>query len=61
MMLGVFKKNKTNTSIIELSKGQQIIFNVPANSELKLKWICYIFQRKIYKLLKYYSHLFMRK
>ncbi|MBJ8052765.1 globin-coupled sensor protein [Bacillus cereus] len=34
-MLGVFKKNKTNTSIIELSKGQQIIFNVPANSELK--------------------------
>lgn len=34
-MLGVFKRNKTNTSIIELSKGQQIIFNVPANSELK--------------------------
>nr|WP_088291189.1 globin-coupled sensor protein [Bacillus mycoides] len=34
-MLGVLKKNKTNTSIIELSKGQQIIFNVPANSELK--------------------------
>ncbi|WNV19797.1 globin-coupled sensor protein [Bacillus sp. SI2] len=34
-MLGVFKKNKTNTSIIELSKGQQIIFNVPAKSELK--------------------------
>lgn len=39
MMLGVFKKNinKTNTSIIELSKDQQITFNVPTNSELKIQ------------------------
>ncbi len=30
-MLGVFKKhnNKTNVSILELSKNQQITFNVP--------------------------------
>lgn len=39
MMLGVFKKNinKTNASIIELSKDQQITFNVPTNSELKIQ------------------------
>ncbi|MGQ4670699.1 hypothetical protein ACUIJ5_16020 [Bacillus toyonensis] len=38
-MLGVFKKHthKTNTSIIELSKEQQITFNVPANSELRIQ------------------------
>ncbi|MEB8747413.1 globin-coupled sensor protein [Bacillus cereus] len=38
-MLGVFKKNinKTNVSIIELSKDQQITFNVPTNSELKIQ------------------------
>jgi len=38
-MLGVFKKNinKTNASIIELSKDQQITFNVPTNSELKIQ------------------------
>lgn len=36
-MLGVFKKNTNtkNENILELSKDQQIIFNVPANSELK--------------------------
>ncbi|MED1114853.1 globin-coupled sensor protein [Bacillus paramycoides] len=35
--MGFLKKNnnKTSASIIELSKGQQIIFNVPVNSELK--------------------------
>ncbi len=39
MMLGVSKKNinKTNASIIELSKNQQITFNVPTNSELKIQ------------------------
>ncbi|MEC3519867.1 globin-coupled sensor protein, partial [Bacillus thuringiensis] len=38
-MLGVFKKNinKKNASIIELSKDQQITFNVPTNSELKIQ------------------------
>ncbi|MGR5959158.1 hypothetical protein ACT7DM_03325 [Bacillus cereus] len=38
-MLGVFRKNinKTNASIIELSKDQQITFNVPTNSELKIQ------------------------
>lgn len=38
-MLGVFKKhtNKTNASILELSKDQQITFNVPTNSELKVQ------------------------
>lgn len=38
-MLGVFKKhnNKTNVSILELSKNQQITFNVPTNSELKIQ------------------------
>ena len=29
--------NKTNASIIELSKEQQITFNVPTNSELKIQ------------------------
>ena len=29
--------NKTNVSIIELSKDQQITFNVPTNSELKIQ------------------------
>lgn len=38
-MLGVFKKhnNTTNVSILELSKNQQITFNVPTNSELKIQ------------------------
>ncbi|ACJ80692.1 globin-coupled sensor protein [Bacillus paranthracis] len=38
-MLGVFKKhnNKTNVSILKLSKNQQITFNVPTNSELKIQ------------------------
>lgn len=53
MMLGVFKKNinKTNASIIELSKDQQITFNVPTNSELKIQngYATY-FKKKIYKL-----------
>ncbi|MFJ8528871.1 globin-coupled sensor protein [Bacillus sp. NPDC094106] len=37
IMFGAFKKKNDNmdTSIIELSKTQQITFNVPANSELK--------------------------
>lgn len=38
-MLGFFKKNTNtkNENILELSKDQQIIFNVPANSELKIQ------------------------
>ena len=37
-MLGVLKhNNKTNVSILELSKNQQITFNVPTNSELKIQ------------------------
>ncbi|MGR5912477.1 hypothetical protein ACT7DG_20020 [Bacillus cereus] len=37
--MGFSKKNinKTNASIIELSKNQQITFNVPTNSELKIQ------------------------
>ncbi|MGR5879915.1 protoglobin domain-containing protein [Bacillus pacificus] len=37
--MGFLKKhnNKTNVSILELSKNQQITFNVPTNSELKIQ------------------------
>ena len=51
MMLGVFKNiNKTNASIIELSKEQQITFNVPTNSELKIQMDMLHISKKIYKL-----------
>ncbi|MGS0494423.1 hypothetical protein ACU8YX_21450 [Bacillus paranthracis] len=48
-MLGVFKKhnNKTNVSILKLSKNQQITFNVPTNSELKIQMdMLHIFKRR---------------
>jgi hypothetical protein len=47
MMLGVFKKNinKTNASIIELSKNQQITFNVELVGTLKV--ICWFLLNSI--------------
>ncbi|AGE81414.1 MULTISPECIES: hypothetical protein [Bacillus cereus group] len=65
MMLGVFKKNinKTNASIIELSKDQQITFNVPTNSELKIQMDMLHISKEDLQVVKvlHYSLLFMQK
>ncbi|EJV78277.1 hypothetical protein IG1_04253 [Bacillus cereus HD73] len=64
-MLGVFKKNinKTNASIIELSKDQQITFNVPTNSELKIQMDMLHISKEDLQVVKvlHYSLLFMQK
>lgn len=63
--MGFYKKNinKTNASIIELSKDQQITFNVPTNSELKIQMDMLHISKEDLQVVKvlHYSLLFMQK